>query len=49
MPCTAGLPILWTKLIAANNVGAGMFALLLGVYLLMYVLDELLVFIAAEL
>lgn len=47
MPCTAGLPILWTKLIAANNVGAVMFAFLLGLYLLMYVLDELLVFISA--
>lgn len=47
MPCTAGLPILWTKLIAANNVGAVMFAFLLGLYLLMYILDELLVFISA--
>ncbi|MEW5720485.1 MAG: hypothetical protein AB1817_17815, partial [Chloroflexota bacterium] len=47
MPCTAGLPILWTKLIAANNVGALMFAFLLGLYLLMYVLDELLVFVSA--
>ncbi len=47
MPCTAGLPILWTKLIAANNVGALMFAFLLGLYLLMYILDELLVFISA--
>ncbi len=46
-PCTAGLPILWTKLIAANNVGAVTFAFLLGLYLLMYVLDELLVFISA--
>lgn len=47
MPCTAGLPILWTKLIAANNVGTVMFASLLGLYMLMYVLDELLVFLSA--
>jgi thiol-disulfide isomerase/thioredoxin len=44
MPCTAGLPILWTKLIAANNVGIVAFALLLGLYLLMYLADELVVF-----
>ena len=47
MPCTAGLPILWTKLITANNVGLLTFAVLLGLYLLMYLLDEMMVFTTA--
>jgi hypothetical protein len=47
LPCTAGLPILWTKLIAANNVSVWTFSFLLGLYMLMYVLDELIIFIAA--
>jgi hypothetical protein len=47
MPCTAGLPILWTKLITANNVGGIEFGLLLGLYLLLFMLDEMAVFISA--
>jgi thiol-disulfide isomerase/thioredoxin len=47
MPCTAGLPILWTKLITANQVGLLSFVLLLGLYLLMYLLDEMVVFTSA--
>ncbi len=46
-PCTAGLPILWTKLITANNVGPLTFAVLLGLYPLMYLLDEMTVFTIA--
>jgi hypothetical protein len=41
LPCTAGLPVLWTRLVAAEQVGAGGFGALLGLYLLMYALDEL--------
>lgn len=47
MPCTAGLPILWTKLITANNVGGVEFGLLLGLYLVLFMLDEMAVFISA--
>ena len=47
MPCTAGLPILWTKLIAAHNVSALEFGLLLGLYLLLFMIDELAVFLSA--
>ncbi len=47
MPCSAGLPILWTKLITANQVGVFSFVLLLGLYLLMYLLDEMVVFTSA--
>jgi len=49
MPCTAGLPILWTKLIAAHNVGVIEFGLLLGLYLLLFMIDELAVFLSAVL
>ena len=47
MPCTAGLPILWTKLIASNNVSALEFGLLLGLYLLLFMIDEMAVFLSA--
>jgi glutaredoxin len=45
--CTAGFPVLWTNLLAAQNVGAAAFILLLLLYLLIYQLDELVIFGAA--
>lgn len=47
LPCTAGLPILWTNLVAAENIGTTGFLALLALYLLVYVIDELILFIAA--
>lgn len=47
LPCTAGLPVLWTQLVGAAEVTASAFALLLLLYMLVYLLDELLVFIVA--
>jgi hypothetical protein len=44
LPCTAGLPVLWTTLVADAGVGAGAFALLLVLYMLIFLLDELLIF-----
>ncbi len=44
MPCTAGFPVLWSNLIAAHNVSRLEFARLLGLYLLIYLIDELIVF-----
>jgi hypothetical protein len=44
LPCTAGLPVLWTGIVSDQGVAGGEFALLLGLYLLVYLLDELLVF-----
>lgn len=44
MPCTAGFPMLWSGMLAERGVGGGEFAGLLGLYLLIYLLDELLVF-----
>lgn len=45
--CTAGFPVIWSNLVAANNVSTIDFVLLLGLYMLIYLLDELAVFITA--
>lgn len=44
LPCTAGLPVLWSGILADQAVAATEYALLLGVYLGVYLLDELLLF-----
>ena len=44
LPCTAGLPVLWTTLLADAGVGAGAFVVLLALYMVIYLLDELLIF-----
>ncbi len=45
--CTAGFPVIWSNLMIANNVGTWSFILLLGLYMLIYLLDELAIFGAA--
>ena len=45
--CTAGFPVIWSNLLAANQVTTIDFILLLGLYMLIYLLDELAVFITA--
>jgi thiol-disulfide isomerase/thioredoxin len=42
--CTAGFPVLWTNLIAAQNVTPLTFGLLLLLYMVIYQLDELAIF-----
>jgi glutaredoxin len=44
LPCTAGFPVLWSNLVASHAVGALEFSLLLGLYLVIYLLDEVVVF-----
>jgi glutaredoxin len=44
LPCTAGLPVLWTGLVTDAAVGVGAFAALLMVYIVIYLLLELIVF-----
>ena len=46
-PCTAGLPLLWTTMLADQGVGPLQAALLFAVYMAVFLLDELLVFAAA--
>lgn len=45
--CTAGFPVLWTNLVAAQRVTPLTFALLLLLYMVIYQLDELGIFLAA--
>ncbi len=47
IPCTAGFPVIWTNILAENNVVGNTFFMLLALYLIIYLLDELTVFIAA--
>jgi len=47
LPCTAGFPVLWSGIVAERNVTGLAFLVLLGLYLLIYLLIELVVFVAA--
>jgi cytochrome c biogenesis protein CcdA/glutaredoxin len=44
LPCTAGFPMIWSGIVASREVSTGMFAGLFGLYLTIYLLDELLIF-----
>jgi cytochrome c biogenesis protein CcdA len=43
-PCTAGFPVLWTGLLEAEGVGFGEAAFLFALYMLPFLVDELVVF-----
>lgn len=45
--CTAGFPVLWTNLLVSQQVGTGLFIALLVLYMLIYQLDELVIFFSA--
>ncbi len=45
--CTAGFPVLWSNLVSAQNVTIPVFLALLLLYMLIYQLDELLIFFSA--
>jgi glutaredoxin len=44
LPCTAGFPVLWSSIVAGQGVSTGEFAGLLGLYMLVYLMDELVIF-----
>jgi hypothetical protein len=46
-PCTAGFPVLWTGLLASHDVGLVGSALLFCLYMVPFLLDEIVVFTAA--
>jgi cytochrome c biogenesis protein CcdA len=48
-PCTAGLPLLWTSLLAERQVGTTAALGLFGLYMLVFLVDELVVFAVAVL
>jgi glutaredoxin len=43
-PCTAGLPMLWTRMLADRDLAFVAMATLFGLYLLAFLIDELIVF-----
>lgn len=45
--CTAGFPVLWTNLLTSQNVSILTFILLLLVYMIIYQLDEMVIFFSA--
>jgi thiol-disulfide isomerase/thioredoxin len=47
LPCTSGMPVMWTNLLSANNVAGGQFVLLLALYMFIFLIDELALFLAA--
>lgn len=47
LPCTAGFPVIWSGLLAERGVGAAAFAGLLALYIVVYLLIELVVFAVA--
>ncbi len=47
LPCTAGFPVIWSGIVSAHNVGAAAFFGLLVAYLIIYLLDELVIFFIA--
>lgn len=47
LPCTAGFPVVWSGIVAERNVTGLAFLLLLAVYLVVYLLIELVVFTVA--
>lgn len=47
LPCTVGFPVVWTNLLAESDVGTSEYAFLLTVYLLIFLLDEIAILVAA--
>jgi cytochrome c biogenesis protein CcdA len=46
LPCTAGFPVVWSGLLTDAGVGGAEFGALLAVYLGIYLLDEVVLFVA---
>jgi len=47
LPCTAGFPVLWSNLVSTQGVTTSTFTMLLGLYILIYLGLELIIFITA--
>ena len=47
LPCTAGFPVVWNGIMLEHGVGGTAYAALLAVYILVYLLDELIFFAVA--
>jgi cytochrome c biogenesis protein CcdA len=47
LPCTIGFPMIWTSLVAQQDIGMTAFISLLALYLVIFLLDEILIFVTA--
>lgn len=47
LPCTAGFPVVWSGIVSGHNIDRLSFAFLLGLYLLIYLAIELVIFFIA--
>jgi thiol-disulfide isomerase/thioredoxin len=47
IPCTAGLPLLWANMVANSTISSAGYYTLLGIYMLIYLLDEIVLFAIA--
>jgi cytochrome c biogenesis protein CcdA/glutaredoxin len=47
LPCTAGFPMIWSNIIAQNNIVGGEFVALLLLYIFIYLIIELIIFFIA--
>jgi len=47
LACSAGLPLLFTQILALNELSAPLYALYMCLYMLAYLLDDLIIFIIA--
>lgn len=45
--CTAGFPVIWTNILTAQNVSGGLFVLLLLLYMVIYQVDEMIIFFSS--
>ncbi len=45
--CTAGFPVIWTNILAAQNISGMAFVLLLVLYMLIYQFDEMIIFMSS--
>jgi thiol-disulfide isomerase/thioredoxin len=45
--CTAGFPVIWSNLVSSSNISTATFIFLLAVYMVIYLIDELVIFGAA--
>ena len=47
LPCTVGFPVVWTNILADRGVGNAEYAFLLAIYLIVFLIDEIAILIAA--
>jgi cytochrome c biogenesis protein CcdA/glutaredoxin len=47
LPCTAGFPMIWTNLLSSHEISNMTFIFLFLIYILIYLIDELIVFVGA--